>query len=150
MWIARLAAARSRTVDRAWRGRPCPPCSRAVRRATIALRNACLIVPTIIIDDFRRLPLWIGLSSACSSFVGSRRFDQGALGLSPDDHQGLEGHQMTLANFPWSRGVIVVVASWNGTIVGGVSGPGPVGGGAGSESPLDPGGVTVPFMSFGP
>jgi hypothetical protein len=57
---------------------------------------------------------------------------------------------MTLANFPLSRGVIVVVASWSGTIVGGVSGPGLVGGGAGSESPLDPGGVTVSFTSFGP
>lgn len=58
---------------------------------------------------------------------------------------------MTLAIFLGIAGVIVVAASWNGTIVGGVSGPGPVGGGgAGSESPLDTDRVTVPRTSFGP
>src|SRR4051812_39142227 len=58
---------------------------------------------------------------------------------------------MTLANFLGIAGVIVVAASWGGTIVGGVSGPGPVGGGgAGSEAPLHPDGVTVPRTSFGP
>jgi hypothetical protein len=56
---------------------------------------------------------------------------------------------MILANFLGIAGVIVV--GLDGTVVGGVSGPGPVdGGGAGSEAPLDPGGVTVPRTSFGP
>jgi len=58
---------------------------------------------------------------------------------------------MTLAIFLGIAGVIVVAASWNGTVVAGVSGAGPVGGGgAGSEGPLDPGGVTVPRTPFGP
>jgi hypothetical protein len=57
---------------------------------------------------------------------------------------------MTLANFLGIAGVIVVAARWSGTIVVGVSGPGPVGaGGAGSEASVDPGGVTVPRTSFG-
>jgi hypothetical protein len=56
---------------------------------------------------------------------------------------------MTFVIFLGIAGVIVVAASWNGTIVG--SGPGPVGGGGGvgSESPLDPDRVTVPRTSFG-